>query len=58
MSIKIEKTENNNELKLEFTIDAKIFADGIEKVLFITPAQEGTLLKPLILFLLINMKRE
>ena len=32
MSIKIEKTENNNELKLEFTIDAKIFADGIEKV--------------------------
>ena len=23
MSIKIEKTENNNELKLEFTIEAK-----------------------------------
>lgn len=32
MSIKIEKTENNNELKLEFTVDAKIFAEGIEKV--------------------------
>ena len=32
MSIKIEKTDNNNELKLEFTIDAKIFEEGIEKV--------------------------
>lgn len=32
MSIKIEKTENNNELKLEFTIDAKVFVDGIETV--------------------------
>lgn len=32
MSIKIEKTENNNELKLEFTVDAKIFVEGIEKV--------------------------
>lgn len=32
MSIKIEKTENNNELKLEFTVDATIFAEGIEKV--------------------------
>ena len=32
MSIKIEKTENNNELKLEFTIDAKVFEDGIAKV--------------------------
>lgn len=32
MSIKIEKTENNNELKLEFTIDAKIFENGIENV--------------------------
>ena len=25
----IEKTENNNELKLEFTIEAKIFEEGI-----------------------------
>ena len=32
MSIKIEKTENKNELKLEFTIEAKVFEDGIEKV--------------------------
>ena len=32
MSIKIEKTENNNELKLEFTIDAKVFEDGIATV--------------------------
>lgn len=32
MSIKIEKTENNNELKLEFTIDSKIFEDGIATV--------------------------
>lgn len=32
MSIKIEKTENNNELKLEFTIDSKIFENGIATV--------------------------
>ncbi len=32
MSIKIEKTENKNELKLEFIVDAKIFEEGIEKV--------------------------
>ena len=32
MSIKIEKTENNNELKLEFTIEAKKFDDAIMKV--------------------------
>ena len=32
MSIKIEKTENNNELKLEFTIDSKVFVEGIETV--------------------------
>lgn len=32
MSIKIEKTENNNELKLEFTVDAKVFENGIETV--------------------------
>ena len=32
MSIKIEKTENQNELKLEFKIDAKIFDEGIQTV--------------------------
>lgn len=32
MSIKIEKTENKNELKLEFTIEAKKFDDAILKV--------------------------
>ena len=32
MSIKIEKTENNNELKLEFTIEAKKFDVGMKKV--------------------------
>ena len=32
MSLKIEKTENNNELKLEFTIEAKKFEEGIAKV--------------------------
>jgi len=32
MSIKVEKTENKNELKLEFTVEAKIFDEGIKKV--------------------------
>ncbi len=32
MSIKIEKTKNKNELKLEFTIESKIFEDGIATV--------------------------
>ncbi len=32
MSIKIEKTENNNELKLEFTIEAAKFDEGMKKV--------------------------
>ena len=32
MSIKIEKTENKNELKLEFKIEAKKFDDAIIKV--------------------------
>ena len=32
MSIKIEKTKNNNELKLEFTIEAKKFDEGMKKV--------------------------
>ena len=32
MSVKVEKTENKNELKLEFTVDAKEFIDGMNKV--------------------------
>lgn len=32
MSVKVEKTENKNELKLEFTVEAKIFDEGIRKV--------------------------
>ena len=32
MSVKIEKTENNNELKLEFTIEAQKFDEGMKKV--------------------------
>ena len=32
MSVKVEKTENKNEVKLEFTIDAKVFEEGIKKV--------------------------
>ncbi len=32
MSVKVEKTDNKNELKLEFTIESSIFEDGIKKV--------------------------
>ena len=32
MSIKIEKTENNNELKLEFRVEAQKFDEGMKKV--------------------------
>lgn len=32
MSVKVEKTENKNEVKLEFTIEAKVFDEGIKKV--------------------------
>jgi FKBP-type peptidyl-prolyl cis-trans isomerase (trigger factor) len=32
MNTKIEKTENKNEIKLEFTIDAEKFVDAINKV--------------------------
>ena len=32
MSLKIEKTKNKNELKLEFTIEAKKFDEGMKKV--------------------------
>ena len=32
MSVKVEKTENKNELKLEFTIESKVFEEGIKKV--------------------------
>lgn len=32
MSVKVEKTENKNELKLEFTVEAKVFEEGIATV--------------------------
>ncbi len=32
MSVKVEKTDNKNELKLEFTIESSIFEEGIKKV--------------------------
>ena len=32
MSVKVEKTDKKNEVKLEFTIDAKVFNEGIKKV--------------------------
>ena len=32
MSVKVEKTENKNELKLEFKVDSKIFDEGMKKV--------------------------
>ena len=32
MSVKVEKTENKNELKLEFTVESKIFDEGMKKV--------------------------
>ena len=32
MSLKVEKTDKKNEVKLEFTIDSKIFVDGIKTV--------------------------
>ena len=32
MSIKVEKTKNTNELKLEFTIEAKLFEDAMKTV--------------------------
>ena len=32
MSLKIDKTKNNNELKLEFTIEANKFDEGMKKV--------------------------
>ena len=32
MSVKVEKTENKNEVKLEITIDAKVFEQGIKTV--------------------------
>lgn len=32
MSVKVEKTENKNELKLEFTIEAKVFQEGMNTV--------------------------
>jgi trigger factor len=32
MSVKLEKTENKNEVKLNFTIEAKVFEDAMKKV--------------------------
>lgn len=32
MSVKVEKTDNKNEVKLEFTVESKIFEEGIKKV--------------------------
>lgn len=32
MSVKVEKTDNKNELKLEFTVDSKIFEEGMKTV--------------------------
>ena len=32
MSVKVEKTENKNEIKLEFTVEAKVFDEGMKKV--------------------------
>ena len=32
MSIKVEKTDNKNELKVEFTVEAEKFENAIKKV--------------------------
>ena len=32
MSVKVSNTENKNEVKLEFTVEAKIFDEGITDV--------------------------
>ena len=32
MSVKVEKTENKNELKLEFTVEAKVFDEAMKTV--------------------------
>lgn len=32
MSVKVEKTDNKNEVKLEFTVDAKVFEEGMKTV--------------------------
>ncbi len=32
MSVKVEKTDNKNELKLEFTVDSKVFEEGMKTV--------------------------
>jgi trigger factor len=32
MSVKLEKTENKNEIKLNFTVEAKVFEDAMKKV--------------------------
>ena len=32
MSVKLEKTDNKNEIKLNFTVEAKVFEDAIKKI--------------------------
>ena len=32
MSVKVEKTENKSEVKLEFTVESKVFEEAIKKV--------------------------
>ena len=32
MSVKLEKTENKNEVKLNFTVEAKVFEDAMKKI--------------------------
>ena len=32
MSVKLEKTENKNEIKLNFTVEAKVFEDAMKKI--------------------------
>ena len=32
MSVKVEKTDNKNELKLEFIVDSKVFEEGMKTV--------------------------
>ena len=41
MSIKVEKTDNKNELKLEFTIEAEKFENAMKKVYFQTAKYLG-----------------
>ena len=42
MSIKVEKTDNKNELKLEFTVAAEKFEEAMKKVYFQTAEGGGS----------------